>query len=95
VSPCEQYSLEEMARPKMNYENKQRAITQKIRNAEQQFLCTALLINKIYHPMKFQVYSFLYARLKNGTYYGKGGRAVGRAASNFVRSISPTCMEGF
>jgi hypothetical protein len=35
-----------------------RAITQKIRSAEQQFLCTALLINKIYHPMKFQVYSF-------------------------------------
>jgi hypothetical protein len=48
----------EVARTKMKYENKQRAITQKIRSAEQQFLCTALLINKIYHPIKFQVHSF-------------------------------------
>jgi hypothetical protein len=47
-----------MAQTKMKYENEQRAITQKIRNAEQQFLCTALLINKIYHPLKFQFYSF-------------------------------------
>jgi hypothetical protein len=37
-----------------------RAITQKIRNAEYQFLCNALLLNKIYYPMKFQaqVHSF-------------------------------------
>jgi hypothetical protein len=55
VSPCEQYSLREMARTKMKFENQQRAITQKIRNAEYQFLGTALLINKIYHPIKFQV----------------------------------------
>jgi hypothetical protein len=47
VSPCEQYSLGEMAMTKMKFENQQRAITQKVRNAEQQFLCTALLINKI------------------------------------------------
>jgi hypothetical protein len=40
---------------KMKFENQQRAINKKIRNAEQQFLCTALLINKIYHPIKFQV----------------------------------------
>jgi hypothetical protein len=59
VSPCEQYSLGEMARTKMIFENQQRAIAQKIRNAEQQFLCIALLsINKIYHPTKFQVKSF-------------------------------------
>jgi hypothetical protein len=38
--------------------NKQRAITQKVRNAEYRFLCTALLINEIYHPMKFQVHDF-------------------------------------
>jgi hypothetical protein len=55
VSPCEQYRLGEMARIKMIFENQQRAIAQKIRNAEQQFLCIALLINKIYHPTKFQV----------------------------------------
>jgi hypothetical protein len=55
VSPCEQYCLREMAKTKMKFENQQRAITQKIRNADQQFLCTALLINKIYPPIKFQV----------------------------------------
>jgi hypothetical protein len=47
-----------MARTKMKYENKQRAITKKIISAEQQFLCTALLINKINHPMKFQIHNF-------------------------------------
>ena len=47
-----------MARTKLKYENKQRAITQKLRNAEYQFLCTALLLNETYHPMKFQVHGF-------------------------------------
>jgi hypothetical protein len=47
-----------MARTKIKYENEQRAITQKIRNAEYLFLCTALLLNELYHPMKFQVHSF-------------------------------------
>jgi hypothetical protein len=44
VSPCEQNSLGEMASTKMKYEDEQRAITQKLRSAEQQFLCTALVI---------------------------------------------------
>jgi hypothetical protein len=52
------YTLGEMARTKLKYENKQRAITQKIRSAEHRFLCTVLLVNEIYHPMKFQVHSF-------------------------------------
>jgi hypothetical protein len=43
---------------KLNYENKQRAITQKIRNAEYRFLCTAVSLIEVYHPMKFQVDSF-------------------------------------
>jgi hypothetical protein len=30
----------------------------KTRSAEYQFLCTALFLNKIYHPMKFHVHSF-------------------------------------
>jgi hypothetical protein len=47
-----------MAWTKIKYENKQRAITQKIRNAEYQFLGTALLLNEIYHPMKLHVHSF-------------------------------------
>jgi hypothetical protein len=33
-----------LARTKMKYENKPRAITPKIRSAEQQFLCTSLRI---------------------------------------------------
>jgi hypothetical protein len=52
------YTLGEMARTKIKYENQQRAITQKLGSAEYQFLCTALLLNEIYHPMKFQVHSF-------------------------------------
>jgi hypothetical protein len=44
VSPCEQYSLEEMARTKMK----------KIKK----FLYTALLLNEIYHPIKFKDHSF-------------------------------------
>jgi hypothetical protein len=43
-----------MARTKIKYENQQRAITQKIRNAEYRFLCTALFLNEIYHPMKYE-----------------------------------------
>jgi hypothetical protein len=30
----------------------------KIKNADYQFLCTGLLLNEIYHPMKFHVHSF-------------------------------------
>jgi hypothetical protein len=52
------YTFGEMARTEIKYENLQRAITQKIRNAEYLLLCTALLLNEIYHPMKFQVNSF-------------------------------------
>jgi hypothetical protein len=52
------YKSLEMAQTKIKYENQQRAIIQKIKNAEYRFLCTALLPNEIYHPMKFQVHSF-------------------------------------
>jgi hypothetical protein len=45
-----------MARTKMKFEKQQRAITQKLRNAEQQFLCTALLSNKI---MSFKSKAFI------------------------------------
>jgi len=47
-----------MLRTKFKYENKQRAITPKVWNAELWFLCTALLLNKIYLPMKFLVVAF-------------------------------------
>jgi hypothetical protein len=56
------YKSLEMARTKIKYENQQTAIFKKIRNAEYWFLCTALLLNEIYHPMKFQVHSFYSGR---------------------------------
>ena len=38
---------------KFKYENKQRAITQKLRKQELWFLSTALRLDEIYIPMKF------------------------------------------
>ena len=38
---------------KIKYENKQRAITQKLSKEELWFLCTALHLDEIYPPMKF------------------------------------------
>ena len=40
---------------KFKYENQQRAITSKVWCPELWFLCTALLLNEIYLPMKFHV----------------------------------------
>jgi hypothetical protein len=47
-----------MAWTKIKYDYLQWVITQKIRNAENSVMCTALLLNEIYHPMKFQVHHF-------------------------------------
>jgi len=44
-----------MLQIKFKNENEQRAITPKVRNFELWFLCTALLLNEIYLPMKFHV----------------------------------------
>jgi len=38
-----------------HYDNEQRSITPKICSFELWFLCTALLLNEIYLPMKFHV----------------------------------------
>ena len=43
-----------MLQTKIKYENQQRAITPKIWWAELWYLCTALLLNEFYLPMKFQ-----------------------------------------
>ena len=59
-----------MFRTKFKYENKQRAITQKLSNQELQFMCTALPLDEIYPPTKFYnptQYSFgdmLWTKLK-------------------------------
>jgi len=44
-----------MLRTKFKNENKQRAITPKVWSFELWFLCTALLLDEIYLPMKFLV----------------------------------------
>ena len=48
-----QYNFGDMLRTKFKYENKQRAITQKLSKRELWFLCTALRLDEIYPPMKF------------------------------------------
>ena len=52
-----QYSFGDMLRTKFKYENKQRAITQKLRKQELRFLCTALPLDEIYPPIKFHNHS--------------------------------------
>ena len=51
------YSFGDMLRTKFKYENKQRAITQKLSRQELWFLCTALPIDEIYPPTKFHNHS--------------------------------------
>ena len=46
-----------MHRTKLKYENKQRAITQKLRKQELRFMCTALPLDEIYLPTKFHNHS--------------------------------------
>ena len=42
---------------KFKYENKQRAITQKLSKQELRFMCTALPLDEIYPPIKFHNHS--------------------------------------
>ena len=51
------YSFGDMLRTKFKYENKQRAITQKLSKQELWFLCTALPLYEIYLPTKFHNHS--------------------------------------
>ena len=46
------YSFGDMLRTKFKYENKQRAITQKLSKQELWFLCTTLPLDEIYPPTK-------------------------------------------
>ena len=51
------YSFGDMLRTKIKYENKQRAITQKLSKQQLQFLCTALPLDMIYPPTKYHNHS--------------------------------------
>ena len=46
-----------MLRTKFKYENKQRAITQKLSKQELWFMCTALPLDEIHPPTKFHNHS--------------------------------------
>ena len=52
-----QYSFGDMHRTKFKYENKQRAITQKLSKQELRFMCTALPLNEINPTTKFHNHS--------------------------------------
>ena len=47
-----------MLRTILKYENKQRAITQKLSKQELLFMCTALPLDEIYPPTKFHNHSY-------------------------------------
>ena len=47
------YSFGDMLWTKFKYENKQRAITQKLSKQKLRFICTALGLDEIYPSMKF------------------------------------------
>ena len=51
------YSFGDMLRTKFKYENRQRAITQRLRKQELGFMCTALPLDEIYPPTKFHTHS--------------------------------------
>ena len=51
------YSFGDMLRTKFKYENKQRAVTQKLSKQELRFMCTALPLDEIYPPTKVHNHS--------------------------------------
>ena len=77
-------SIRVMLRTKFKYGNQQRGITQKLQNAELWFLCTALLINEIYLPIKFQANSFCSIRvmLRTKFKYGNQQRGITQKLQN-------------
>ena len=72
------YSFGDMLRTKFKYENKQRAITQKLSKRELWFLCTALPLAKIYPPTKFHNLVIILDQEKGqgGMKKGQGGRSA-------------------
>ena len=65
-----------MLRTKFKYEKQQRAITQKLSKQKLWFLCTALLLDEIYPPMKFHNPSYYNFGDIHRTKYEKQQRAI-------------------
>ena len=55
-----------MFRTKFKYENKQRAITQKLSKKELWFLCTALPLDEIYEPQNFIIIASIVLEICSG-----------------------------
>jgi len=70
---------------KFKYENEQRAITPKVWNFELWFLCTALLLDEIYLPMKFHGDAFNSFKVMLRT---KKGRTDGQTDRQTDESIT-------
>ena len=57
------HNFKSMLRTKFKYENKQRAIAPKVWNFEVWFLCTSLLLNKIFDSTSFKEPTLTYRGL--------------------------------
>ena len=75
---------------KFKYENKQRAITQKLSKRELWFLCTAHRLDEIYAPMKFHNRS--YHSLGDMLRTKNGGRSLPATGDNIIRPVFDRCI---
>ena len=55
-----------MHQTKFKFENKQRAITQKLSKQELRFICTALPLDEIYPPTKFHTIASIVLEICSG-----------------------------
>ena len=60
------YSFGDMLRTKFKYENKQKAITQKLSKRELWFMCTALPLDEIYPPPNFRTIASIVLEICSG-----------------------------
>jgi len=74
---------------KFKYKKEQRAITPKVRNFELWFLCTALLLNEIYLPMKFHVDALHSIKVMLRTKKGWTDRQTDRRTDGQVNHYMP------
>ena len=76
-----------MLRTKFKYENKQRAITQKLSKRELWFLCTALRLDEIYPPMKFHNRASIVLEICSGQKWGTPPACPPATGDNIIRPV--------
>jgi len=85
-----------MLRTKFKNENKQRTITPKVWYLELWFLCTALLLNKIYLPIKFHVDVLQSFKVMLRTKKGRTDRSTdGRTDESIIICHPPGGIKSF